>query len=252
MSTFQWVPEPGAIVGATLTDRRFSQIKWWRVEECCDGRVTIRRDDLGCRISVDRATLHTLTIVAHTDADTANAKTIMDCDLPLAPRSAPDTYQQWFDETFSPDNFETIMNQWKELPGVPGNRIRIIKMQPQTLAVCPITTPEQLSLAECTGREPLLYPSLALRGLTLEFHSTLFCETIVLEGADGLGWCPAGHVWVICLACGKFHFPAHGPNSHRQSSRHLKKMSWCRDCGLGGSMGYYAQSTVTNGRPRFL
>ena len=71
-------------------------------------------------------------------------------------------------------------------------------------------------------------PTESSEDTTSAFRSAQFREFGVIEMTFGdvLRWCPAKHVWVYCALCEKFHFPASGPGSHRESSKHLKKKQW--------------------------
>ena len=99
-----------------------------------------------------------------------------------------------------------MLNQPKPLPGMQGNSITLMRMDPGPW----------FTALQC-------YPSLADQGIGLIFHSAQFNEVIVMELFDVLAWCPAKHIWPYCLYCQKFLFPAHG---HRSSIKHQKALRW--------------------------
>lgn len=97
-----------------------------------------------------------------------------------------------------------MLNQPISLPGMPGNSITLMRMDPGPW----------FTALQC-------YPSLADQGIGLIFHSAEFNEVIVMGFFDVLAWCPARHIWPYCLSCQKFLFPAQG---HRSSGKHQKAL----------------------------
>ena len=55
---------------------------------------------------------------------------------------------------------------------------------------------------------------------------TFDIEYFPMSQTDVLKWCPAKHIWPYCIACGKFYFPATGPNAHANSRKHIRKMQY--------------------------
>ena len=72
----------------------------------------------------------------------------------------------------------------------------------------------------------IMYPRLEELGLEMLFNSTWYHGATSNYAAvieiDILKPCPAGHIWVFCAWCGRFHLPFDGPGSHRNSRAHEK------------------------------
>ena len=97
-----------------------------------------------------------------------------------------------------------LINVWLDLPGLGGGQVQLSARPPGALPL-------------------MFFQDFADHGLTIKFRSrSISCYgEIVLEFADGFRLCPAGHIWVFCFLCQKFHFP---PDMHRVSSKHRKKL----------------------------
>ena len=156
-------------------------------------------------------------------------------------------YRAYVDGMGSPGSKSPI-GCWMELPGMPGNRIRII---PNLKTMVRDDNPSNVIPQVPYRGEPVLYPSLVSRGLTVDFFSSQFEALIVMQFVDSLGFCPADHVWVNCLACDKFHFPWYGSNCHRCSTKHRKHLEWAENQSLSSVMAYHSQ-LKSSVRQRFM
>ena len=125
-------------------------------------------------------------------------------------------------------------DQWIPLPELPGNAIMIYS------AKTPIPDPTALENETFDERCLLLFPSLMHRGLGMRFRSFEFGASIELTFTDCLEVCPAGHVWVKCAACDKFHFPWSGESAHANSNKHKRKLWWGHSQSLAASVRDYA------------
>ena len=145
-----------------------------------------------CRIAVLRSNCHSLTL------------------------RLPDTGMEIQDFMLSNSS---RLNVWIPLPGMPGNSILLKK-------TTGLPGVEQLSPGSALLRANtvLSWPRLTALGIGVRFRSVEFGCEHDLEFFDVLAWCPAGHVWIFCAWCGKFHFPCEG--GHRESGEHQRALRY--------------------------
>ena len=76
----------------------------------------------------------------------------------------------------------------------------------------------------------LFYTFMARSNLALAFECARWNQCpVVLDVWIVLCWCPAGYVWPYCMFCHKFCFPYNGPDCHRESKKHLRRVDdWRR------------------------
>jgi hypothetical protein len=124
-----------------------------------------------------------------------------------------------------------IRNIWLQLPGMGGNEVMITEARRR----------HESDHGDYDFGELIFYSQLRRQGLTIAFRSAqLRCEGIIyMEFGDILCWCPQGHVWPLCGLCNKFHLPATGSCSHRNSIKHSKKKAWAAVAGADATRDYY-------------
>jgi hypothetical protein len=225
--------------------------------------IVVAKDDTRCDIecarwggklgNVEVSKIYPTTLCVWIDPEDVTTPTTLAVpspEIPLTQHLTGVQFQEWFKRTYAEPRMQSDASvfEWMNLPGMPGNKLRI--QRNHRTGCDPITSAAVLSSKPFAG-QPVLYPSLVSRGLTAEFWSQQFQELIIFEFADALAWCPQDHVWVICLACDKFHFPSCGDNCHRGSKRHLAKEEWALCYGLERTMCYYNDTSSTS-RPRFM
>ena len=129
---------------------------------------------------------------------------------------------QWTDRTLKFMEANARLGQWVDLPGLGGNQIQLVPL---------------------TNEVPLVYfPWLVQQRLTVRFRSAQWYggHEFVLELGDALAPCIAVNVWIICVCCGKFHFPPTGFPCHRTSKKHQKKLADYASYGADSWLAYNA------------
>ena len=126
-------------------------------------------------------------------------------------------------------------------------QIALVSVNSGTTIVLPATICRkfntELTNAPYDPRRLLMYPSFIRTGLGIRFRSGQFAADFELSFADSLDLCPAGHVWVKCMACHKFHFPWDGANCHVQSRKHTNQLWWADSRGTLRSLHDYSMHT---------
>ena len=163
----------------------------WKIMEAPgpEGRVILGHGEKLIRVSVDKVSPATLDFSS------------VQFDVPSHWK-----VESWITWASCQPDIDAYLNKWIPLPGDGQNSIMVRRQ----------------GASQCHVRPMIMYPRLEELGLEMLFNSTWYGQTAVVIEIDILKPCPAGHIWVFCAWCGRFHLPFDGPGSHRNSRAHEK------------------------------